>query len=124
MTGRYPDLETAAVIIEVLGLHVRDAGALASAVERPLQVVWGSEAYPGLHLKAAVLLDGINRSHPLIDGNKRLSFLMVARLYDMHGYRMPEDPDVNDRFIRRVADEHPDLEVVATWLESRVVRVP
>ena len=77
-SGRaYPELADALDICDRLRLHVRDAGALASAIERPAQVVWGEEAYVGIHAKAAALLDAINRSHPLVDGNKRLSVLLV-----------------------------------------------
>lgn len=118
----YPDMDTARVIIDTLGLHVRDAGALASAIERPGQVVWGVEAYPDLHLKAAALLDAINRSHPLIDGNKRLSFLLMVRLYDLNGYDFLEDPAANDTFIRhQFGADHLPLEAIASWLAHRVI---
>jgi death-on-curing protein len=118
----YPDLETAQIIIDALGLYTRDAGSLASAIERPAQVVWGSEAYVGIHMKAAALLDAVNRSHPLLDGNKRLSFLLVVRLYDMNGYDFLEDPAGNDEFVRQVGGDHLPLEDIATWLEARAVQ--
>ena len=117
---QYPELADAQDICDRLGLHIRDAGALASAVARPAVVVWGAEAYPSIHLKAAALLDGINRSHPLLDGNKRLSILLVMLLYDLNGFGVRLDPVEGDRFIRDVAgDGRLELDEIAGWLADR-----
>lgn len=116
----YPDLADAQGVCERLGLHVRDAGALASAISRPCQVVWGVEAYPTLHLKAAALLDAVNRSLPLHDGNERLSVVLTILLYALNGVAIEIDPAEGDAFIRTVGgDEHLDLEGVASWLAAR-----
>lgn len=115
----YVDMEDALDFCELLGLYIRDEGALASALARPAAVVWGVEAYEGLHLKAAALLDALNRSHPLLDGNKRLSWTMTDVLYRLNGFRLVADPHEVDRFVRAVGgDEHLPLEDVATWLEA------
>lgn len=115
----YVDMEDALDFCELLGLYIRDEGALASALARPAAVVWGVEAYEGLHLKAAALLDALNRSHPLLDGNKRLSWTMTDVLYRLNGFRLVADPHEVDRFVRAVGgDEHLLLEDVATWLEA------
>ena len=44
--------------------------------------------------KAAVLLESIVRNHPLVDGNKRLSWVAVVVFYGLNGLalRAPEDP--------------------------------
>lgn len=114
----YPSVDTARRFCDALGLQIRDVGALSSAVARPAQVVWGVEAYVGIHRKGAALLDAVNRSHPLHDGNKRLSWLLVATFYDVNGYDLIVRAIDGDTFIRSVGgDEHLDLEVVADWLE-------
>lgn len=116
----YPELADALDICEQLRLHIRDAGALASAVGRPAVVVWGEEAYDGIHLKAAALLDGINRSRPLLDGNKRLSILLAMLLYELNGFSLRIDPADGDDFIRQVAgDGRPELDKIAAWLADR-----
>lgn len=51
---------------------IRDRGLLASAAERPRTFAFGEECYPSLWEKAAVLAHSIIRTHPLVDGNKRL----------------------------------------------------
>jgi death-on-curing protein len=63
-TVDYPTMDDAVYFCERAGLYIRDPGALASAIARPAAVVWGSEAYDGIHRKGAALLDGIRRSHP------------------------------------------------------------
>ena len=120
----YPDVADAQDICERLQLHVRDVGSLASALARPGQVVWGVEAYVGIHRKAAALLDAINRSHPLQDGNKRLSILLVMLFYVLNGYVLTVDPDEGDRYIRQVGgDTHLELEDTAAGLEQRARQV-
>jgi death on curing protein len=53
---------------------VRDYGLLESALARPRASVFGQDAYPNLHLKAAALLQSLSRNHALVDGNKRLAW--------------------------------------------------
>jgi death-on-curing protein len=120
----YPELADALDICERLHFHIRDAGALGSAIDRPAQVVFGKEAYVGIHAKGAALLDAINRSHPLLDGNKRLSVLLVMLLYRINGLDLVIDAVEGDEFIRDVAgDVHPEMHKIAAWLEDRAVEL-
>ncbi|MEV6816275.1 Fic family protein [Micromonospora sp. NPDC051296] len=78
-----------------IGVGVRDAGLIESAVARPRTSVFGEDAYPELWTKAAALLHSLVSNHPFLDGNKRigwivpLAFLLrngaatVAQLYDV-----------------------------------------
>ncbi|MFI7115632.1 type II toxin-antitoxin system death-on-curing family toxin [Amycolatopsis sp. NPDC049868] len=72
---------------------VRDLGLLDSAAHRPRSSLMGQDAYPTLHEKAAVLLESVVRNHPLIDGNKRLSWMATFVFYGLNGYDLdaPED---------------------------------
>ena len=59
---------------------VRDAGALASALDRPRnRLTYGNPA-PDLAELAAAYGFGIARNHPFVDGNKRTA-LIVMRLF-------------------------------------------
>ena len=74
---------------------MRDVGLLDSAAHRPQSVVYGVEAYAGLDLKAAVLLESLVRNHALVDGNKRLGWLSVLpRFYGLNEVTLdaPDDP--------------------------------
>ncbi len=45
---------------------VGDYGLLESALARPRTSVFGQDAYPSLHLKAAALLHSLARNHALV----------------------------------------------------------
>ncbi len=67
---------------------VRDHGLLASALARPQATVFGEDAYPEVHVKAAALLHSLARNHALVDGNKRLALAATIAFYGMNGLRL------------------------------------
>ena len=75
---------------------VGDYGLLESALARPRASVFGEDAYPDLHHKAAALLHSLSRNHALVDGNKRLAWTACRTFLAINGewIRAPED----DRF--------------------------
>lgn len=72
----------------------RDVGLVESAVARPMTTVFGDDAYPDLHTKAAALLHSLARNHAFVDGNKRVAWLSAGAFYWVNGYVLdaPEDP--------------------------------
>ena len=85
----YLDLDDLMLIAaDVIGgeVFVRDVGLLASALARPQTTVFGADAYPDLHTKAAALLHSLARNHALVDGNKRLAWLATYVFMDINGY--------------------------------------
>ena len=75
----------AAAGVEVV---VRDIGLLESALGRPRATVFGEDAYPDLHTKAAALLHSLARNHALADGNKRLAWAAAAVFLGINGHRV------------------------------------
>ncbi|MCM6761017.1 Fic family protein [Rathayibacter sp. ZW T2_19] len=91
---RYLGLEDLLAIAEDLGVaSVRDLGLLDSAAHRPQSSLYGREAYPGIHLKAAVLLESIVRNQPLVDGNKRLGWLSTGVFLGLDGLDLDAPDD-------------------------------
>lgn len=89
----YLSLEDLLSLVGDLGVGpIRDIGLLDSAAHRPQVSVLGEDAYPGVHEKAAVLLESIVRNHPLVDGNKRLGWLSTVVVYGLNGVTL-EAPD-------------------------------
>ncbi|CQD20485.1 death-on-curing protein [Mycobacterium europaeum] len=72
---------------------VGDYGLLESALARPRASVFGQDAYPDLHLKAAALLQSLARNHALVDGNKRLAWTACRTFLaiNAHWTSAPED---------------------------------
>ena len=95
MTIHYLTVDDLLTLADDFGVSkVRDLGLLDAAAHRPRSSVFGQDAYPTLHEKAAVLLESIVRNHPLIDGNKRLGWVACFVFYGLNGFDLdaPEDP--------------------------------
>ena len=106
----------AAVGSEVL---VRDIGLLESALGRPRATVFGADAYPSLHLKAAALLHSSARNHALVDGNKRLAWAATAVFLGINGHRVVTgQDDVVDLVLAVAAGTLDDLEKIAAQLAA------
>ena len=124
MTIRYPTLENLLAVAADLGVpKVRDLGLLDSAAHRPKTTLFGQDAYPTLHEKAAVLLESIVRNHPLVDGNKRLGWVAAFTFYWINGVDLdaPED-DAYDLVIgvSTGAIEYASAaELLSTWTRPR-----
>lgn len=73
--------------------EVGDYGLLESALARPQATVFGDDAYPGIHEKAAALLQSLATNHALIDGNKRTAFVATALFYELNGHRLSAGPE-------------------------------
>lgn len=91
----------AAVGAEVL---VRDVGLLESALTRPQTTVFGEDAYPTLHTKAAALLHSLVGNHALVDGNKRLAWAATAVFLGINGHRVVASQDDVVELVVAVAD--------------------
>jgi death-on-curing protein len=104
-----------------LGLVVRDGGLLASAAMRPATRLYGEEMYPGVVTKAAAVMHSVVTNHPLVDGNKRLGWLVLVITLDLNGVRLDVDDDEGFDLTMRVAEGATDLEeivdVVQGWIE-------
>jgi len=89
----YLSLEDVLSLIEDLRVGpIRDIGLLDSAVHRPQVSVFGTDAYPGVDNKAAVLLESLVRNHALVDGNKRIGWLATVVFYGLNDITL-EAPD-------------------------------
>lgn len=98
---------------------VRDYGLLESALARPRASVFGEDAYPGLHLKAAALFHSLARNHALIDGNKRLAWTACLTFLGINGtwISAPED-DRFDFVIDVATGAEPELTAIAEQLRA------
>ena len=106
----------------VLGeVQVRDAGLLQSAVARPATTVFGEDAYPTVHEKAAALLQSIVNNHPLVDGNKRLGFVSMLAFYGANGLQLRLTNDAaHDLVIAVATGELPEISDISQRLEESV----
>ena len=64
---------------------VRDAGLLASALDRPRNLAADGDPAPDLAALAAAYASGVARNHPFIDGNKRTAFVVCRTFLILNG---------------------------------------
>ncbi|RXR28066.1 type II toxin-antitoxin system death-on-curing family toxin [Oerskovia turbata] len=115
---RYVTLTEAMAVVDRNSWHVRDLGLLDSVCQRPRARMYDVELYEGLDLKAATIMDSANRLHPLHDGNKRLSLILVHVFYALNGRRLVGDQIEMADFVIEVADTHLPLEKMSEWLDA------
>lgn len=100
-------------------LQLRDPGLLEAALVRPQTVLYGQEAYPDLHLKAAALLHSLCSNHPLVDGNKRLSWLATVVFLFVNGQDVLVGADDGEALVIAIASGSlSDLEKIAERLRA------
>ena len=98
---------------------------LESALARPQATVFGADAYPGIHGKAAALLHSLVRNHALVDGNKRLGWVAVRLFYVLNGLDLRADHDDAFAFVMGVAaGEITEIAVMSLWLEAQAGVTP
>lgn len=108
---------------DVIELHDREVGPglvhpdlLDSAVSQPAQSGFGTEFYPTVHDKAAVLLRGIVGNHCFVDGNKRTGLKAVAKFYLYNGFVITAPEGDLLHFILDVVVEHWEVDKIADRL--------
>ncbi|WP_163970405.1 type II toxin-antitoxin system death-on-curing family toxin [Oceanobacillus halotolerans] len=78
-------------------MGVKDPNLLDSAINRPKQSVFGSDAYPTIYEKAAALLESIAKNHAFHNANKRTAlaslivFLKVNHFHWSMGIQEEQD---------------------------------
>lgn len=100
---------------------IADLGLLGAAAARPQASAFGRDAYDDLWSKAAALLQSIVKSHPLVDGNKRLGWLATAVFLSLNG--IAADRASNDdvfEFVVDVAAHDRGVEAIAAGLKRIV----
>lgn len=99
----YLDLDDIVALVERAGFTITDYGLVESSLARPRASVFGEDAYPGIHRKAAALLHSMATNHALADGNKRTAWAATRLFYGLNGYRITATEDQRFDLILAVA---------------------
>lgn len=95
---------------------VRDAGLLASALGRPINLAAYGEA-DAAALAAAYAFE-LAKNHPFIDGNKRTAFVCAELFLALNGFALlAEDASCVSIMLALAGGELPETEL-ATWLRT------
>lgn len=124
MTVRYLSVEDVLALARRIGEpRPRDVGLVSAAVARPQTWVFGEDAYPDLHTKAAALLHSLARNHAFVDGNKRVAWLSVGAFYWINGMLLDAPDDPAHELVIAVASGEADVphiaKVLVAWVRPR-----
>ena len=111
-------LEIAAGVMD--DVAIRDVGLLAAAAGRPRVTVFGDDAYPAFHDKAASLLHSLVRNHALVDGNKRLAWSATRIFCLLNGQDLNYTVDEAEDLMLSAAAGQLDVPEIADWLAARL----
>ncbi|MEO8475815.1 MAG: hypothetical protein ABI572_02050 [Actinomycetota bacterium] len=81
------------------------------------------DAYPGIHLKAAALLEALVRLRPFERGNDQVALLAVTVFLNLNGWDLEAEPDELALLTRMCAQGRLPMFDIAAGLESATVRL-
>jgi death on curing protein len=105
------------LIQEFGGIHgVRDRGSLEAAIFRPQ-----SGYYDDLIHEAAALMESLANNHPLIDGNKRVSFAATDTFLRINGRYLEVEASSAHKFITESIEKRQlRIDPIRRWLSAHV----
>jgi death-on-curing protein len=101
------------------GAGVRDAGALESALSRPVNRWHYGERDPAA--LAAAFAFGIARNHPFVDGNKRTAWVMARLFLRLNGADLEFEPEDAIRTVLALAAGELSEDELADWFRQHIV---
>ena len=124
---QYPSVQDVIDIHEIMILRyggspgLRDAGLLESALASPRQTMFDQELYPDIAAKAAILLIGLLKNHPFVDGNKRTALVTTLRFLETNDCTLNATEDELFDFILNIITAKVNKDEATTWIRSRSV---
>jgi len=99
---------------------VRDAGLLASALDRPRNLAAYGDPPPDLAALAAAYASGVARNHPFIDGNKRTAFVICRTFLILNGSDVFASREEKYSTFLRLAKGELSDEALAAWIRKHL----
>ena len=116
----YLTLDDVLALTARAGFTIADYGLVESALARPPASVFGEDAYPTIHQKAAALLQSMAINQALADGNKRTAWAATRLFYGLNDYRITATED--ERFELIIAVATRELDTV-TMIAARLGQI-
>lgn len=116
----YLTLDDVLALTARAGFTIADYGLVESALARPQASVFGENAYPTIHQKAAALLQSMATNQALADGNKRTAWAATRLFYGLNDYRITATED--ERFELIIAVATRELGTV-TMIAARLAQI-
>ncbi|MDP3948650.1 MAG: type II toxin-antitoxin system death-on-curing family toxin [bacterium] len=107
------------IIDKTGGLHgLRDAGLLASTMERPKTSFGGNEIFKTVFEKAATYFESLAMYHVFLDGNKRTAIVASARFLYINNFELTATNREVENFVLKIIKEKLEIKEIAVWLKK------
>jgi death-on-curing protein len=104
------------IVRETGGAHgVRDYGQIEAAVARPFSGYDDQDLFPTLAEKAAALTHALAKSHPFVDGNKRIAVAAGSVFLLLNGRRLTASQEELEQAGWAIADDQLGVQELAAW---------
>jgi death-on-curing protein len=97
---------------------------LLSALFRPFYgLANGTELYPEISDKAAVLIHSMIKNHPFLDGNKRTASLVTKIFLRENNFDWNFTNDEIIEFVLDIAKSKVGLDYIKSWIANRISKM-
>ncbi|HBR67846.1 MAG TPA: type II toxin-antitoxin system death-on-curing family toxin [Rhodospirillaceae bacterium] len=93
----------------------RDEGLLESALDKPKNLFFYSDAPVDMARLAASYAYGIATNHPFLDGNKRTAHVVARTFLLLNGYNLEASQEEKYKTIMALAASEMDEDALAAW---------
>ena len=90
-------------------------------LDLPSQGIYNIELYKSIYQKAAVYLREIILQHVCEGACKRTAIIATATFLRYNGYILNSEDEETDEFCLRIANECLPIQIIADWIEERVI---
>ncbi|MDC3416658.1 type II toxin-antitoxin system death-on-curing family toxin [Aquibacillus salsiterrae] len=104
-------------------LGVKDPNLLDSAINRPKQSVFGSDAYPTIQEKAAALFESIAKNHAFHNANKRTALASLIVFLKINHFRWTMGIEEEQDFTVDVVNHKYTFDEIASIMEAHVEKL-
>ncbi|WP_077212436.1 type II toxin-antitoxin system death-on-curing family toxin [Bacillus dakarensis] len=104
-------------------LGVKDPNLLDSAINRPKQSVFGSDAYPTIYEKAAALFESIAKNHAFHNANKRTALASLIVFLKINHFRWTMGIEEEQDFTVDVVNHKYTFEEIVSTIIKHTVKL-
>lgn len=104
-------------------LGVKDPYLLDSAINRPQQSVFGSDAYPTIYTKAAALFESIAKNHAFHNANKRTALASLIIFLKINHFRWTMGIEEEQDFTVDVVNHKYTFEEIVSTIKNHTEKL-
>jgi death on curing protein len=110
------------ILVEKFGgaKGIRDKDLLDSAIGRPYQTFDGNDLYSNPVDKAAAIFESIVSNHPFVDGNKRISYVLMRLILLENGFDIVASQNEKFDFVIKAARGELTFDEIKNWIRGHL----